>query len=215
MDQNIGRILAKLKEIGKDENTLILFVSDNGASAEMPNIRDDYGEIGTMTRYSSLGGDWANVANTPFRYYKNYSYEGGINTPFIAYWPDEISPKTISKFPGHFIDLMPTLVDITNAEYPFEYNEQKITPMQGQSLLPVFRGQNIEREKPLFWEWKKGQAAYSEGFKIVRYGTDEPWDLYNLKEDPVETTNLAKDYPEKLNELEKQFHTWKSSFSKN
>ena len=110
---------------------------------------------------------------------------------------------------------MPTLVDITNAEYPFEYNEQKITPMQGQSLLPVFRGQNIEREKPLFWEWKKGQAAYSEGFKIVRYGTDEPWDLYNLKEDPVETTNLAKDYPEKLNELEKQFHTWKSSFSKN
>ncbi len=210
MDQNIGRLLAKLKEIGKDENTLILFVSDNGASAEIPDIKDDYGEIGTMTRYSSLGGDWANVANTPFRFYKNYSYEGGINTPFIAYWPEKISPNSFTKFPGHFIDIMSTLVDISGAEYPTEYNNQKITPMQGQSLLPVFKGQNIKRDKPLFWEWKKGQAVYSEGFKIVRNGLDQRWDLYNIKSDPVETTNLANDNPEKVKEIEQLFKNWKA-----
>jgi len=211
MDQNIGILLAKLKEIGKDENTLIMFVSDNGASAEMPKIKDDYGEIGIMTRFSSLGGDWANVANTPFRYYKNYSYEGGINTPFIAYWPGTIAPNSFSKFPGHFIDLMATLVDISGAEYPTKFNNQDITPMQGQSLLPVFTGQHTERDTPLFWEWKKGQAAYSQGFKIVRYGLDKPWDLYNIKHDPVETINLADDHPEKVKEIEQLFINWKAT----
>ena len=142
LDQNIGRVLAKLKEIGKDENTLIMFVSDNGASSEMVRIKDDYGEIGTMTQWASLGGDWANVGNTPFRYFKNFSYEGGINTPFIAYWPEKIKPNSFSEFPGHFVDFMATLVDITGAKYPTNFNEQAITPMQGESLLPVFAGEN-------------------------------------------------------------------------
>ena len=92
-----------------------------------------------MTRWSSLGHNWANIGNTPFRYYKNYSYEGGINTPLIAYWPGKIEPETFSEFPGHFIDFMATFVDITGSRYPEEYNGQKIIPMQGQSLLPAFR----------------------------------------------------------------------------
>ena len=166
MDQNIGRVLAKLKEIGKDENTLIIFVSDNGASAEMVRLADDYGEIGTMTRWSSLGHSWANVGNTPFRFYKNFSYEGGINTPLIAYWPGKIEPKTFSEFPGHFIDLMATFVDITGAKYPAEFNNQKITPMQGESLLPAFKGEKSTREKPIFWEWSDGKAVYSDHGKL-------------------------------------------------
>ena len=209
MDQNIGRVLNKLKETGRDENTLILFVSDNGASAEVVRLPDDYGEIGTMTRWSSLGPDWANVSNTPFRYYKNYSYEGGTNTPFIAYWPGEIEANTFSDFPGHFIDFMATLVDITDAEYPTEFNDQQITPMQGQSLLPVFRGEDSERNDPIFWEWGNGQAAYNNSWKIVKQGREKPWDLYNLENDPTETNNLAEEQPGKLKEMDELFKEWK------
>lgn len=214
MDQNIGKILAKLKEVGKDENTLILFVSDNGASAEMVNIEDDYGEIGSMTLWSSLGGDWANVGNTPFRYFKNFSYEGGINTPLIAFWPGKIAPKTFSTFPGHFIDFMATFVDLTSVEYPSEFNNQQITPMQGESLLPVFLGKNVQREKPIFWEWQNGQAAYHNNYKVVKNGLDNPFELYNLETDPTETKNLATENPEKAEELEKLFLEWKEGLPK-
>ncbi len=211
MDQNIGRVLSKLKEMDKDENTLIMFVSDNGASAEVVHIADDYGEIGTMTRWSSLGKNWANVGNTPFRYYKNFSYEGGIKTPLIAYWPGEIEAGTFSGLPGHFIDFMPTLVEIAGAEYPQEFNGQEITPMQGQSLLPVFKGEKVERNNPIFWEWSDGQAVYHDSWKIVKEGLDNPWDLYNLQEDPAETNNLAEELPEKLEALEKRFKEWEKS----
>lgn len=210
LDQNIGKVLAKLKEIGKDENTLILFVSDNGASAEMVNIEDDYGEIGTLTRWTSLGSDWANVGNTPFRFFKNFSYEGGINTPLIAYWPNKIKQKTFTEFPGHFIDFMATFVDLTGAEYPEEYNNEKITPMQGQSLLPVFLGENKLREKPIFWEWQDGKAVYFNSFKIVKEGLDNPWELYNLETDPTEMTDLSAQNPEKVKELEGLFMEWKA-----
>ncbi len=214
LDQNIGRVLSKIREIGKDQNTLILFVSDNGASAEMVHIDDDYGEIGTMTRWSSLGKSWANVGNTPFRFYKNFSYEGGINTPLIAWWPKKIVPKTFSEFPGHFIDIMATLVDITGASYPTEFNNQKITPMQGVSLLPVFEGDKTPREQPIFWEWRRGKAAYSKSWKIVKEGTSEPWELYNLKDDPTETNNLAEKEPGKIKEMEQLFNHWKQTFPK-
>lgn len=215
MDQNIGKLLAKLKELGKIDNTLILFVSDNGASSEMVHITDDYGEIGTMTRWSSLGGSWANVGNTPFRFYKNFSYEGGVNTPLIAWWPGKIKAKTFSEFPGHFIDIMATLVDITGASYPGEMNGQKITPMQGQSLLPVFLGENPAREKPIFWEWRRGQAVYADGYKIVKEGLDKSFELYNIKNDPTETNNLSLENPEKVKELTEMFTNWKSGLPDN
>jgi arylsulfatase A-like enzyme len=210
MDQNIGRVLNKLQETGKLDNTLILFVSDNGASAEVVNIEDDYGEIGTLTRWESLRGNWANVGNTPFRYYKNYSYEGGINTPLIAWWPGKIKPGAISEYPGHFIDFMATFIDLTGAEYPVEFNGQEITPMQGESLLPVFRGENPVREKPLFWEWGQGQAVYHDSWKLVRHGLNNPWELYNLDEDPVEITNLTESDKDKQAQLEQLFNDWKA-----
>ena len=211
LDQNIGRILKSLEETGRSKNTLIMFVSDNGASAEMVHIDDDYGEIGSMTLWSSLGPDWANVGNTPFRYYKNHSYEGGINTPLIAHWPGSIEPGTFSSFPGHFIDIMATYIDITGASYPDEFNGTNITPLQGESLLPAFKGENQERSKALFWEWKDGQAMCKGDWKLVRHGKENPWDLYNLLEDPTETNNLASDKPEKVRAMEEQFQEWKGS----
>jgi arylsulfatase len=211
LDQNIGRVLENLEETGRSGNTLIMFVSDNGASAEMVRLEDDYGEIGSMTRWSSLGPQWANVSNTPFRYFKNYSYEGGINTPLIANWPAQIAPGTFSRFPGHFIDIMATFVDITGATYPAEFNDAEITPMQGESLMPAFRGEEAARSKALFWEWSNGQAIRDGDWKLVRWGKEKAWDLYNISLDPTETRNLASDYPERVETMEQQFMEWKSS----
>ncbi len=211
MDQNIGRLLTNLQELGEEDNTLIMFVSDNGASNEMVKVNDDYGEIGSMTKWTSLGQSWANVSNTPFRYYKNYSYEGGINTPFIAKWPGKIEANTFSEFPGHFIDFMATIVDIAEIKYPTEHNGETIIPYEGMSLLPAFGGRQIERQKPIFWEWKAGQAVYDNSWKIVKNGLNSPWDLYNLDSDPTETINLSEENPEKVKELEKLFEEWKGS----
>lgn len=209
LDQNIGRVLDKLEETGRKENTLIMFVSDNGASAEMVYIEDDYGEIGSMTLWSSLGENWANVSNTPFRYYKNYSFEGGINTPLIAYWPGTIRQNSFGRFPGHFIDLMATFVDITGADYPVEFNGMNITPMQGESLLPAFMGKAVERERPLFWEWRDGQAVRDGEWKMVRHGLNNEWELYHIADDPTETMNLAPEFPERVKEMDQQFQQWK------
>lgn len=210
MDQNIGRVLEKLKETDNLENTLILFMSDNGASAEEVNIVDDYGETGSLTRWESLGRNWANVGNTPFRYYKNYSYEGGINSPLIAWWPGKINRGSFSDFPGHFIDIMATFVDITGADYPAEFNGKYVTPMQGQSLLPAMKGEKIPREKPLFWEWGQGQAVFFDPWKLVRHGANNPWELYNLDVDPTETVNQAFNNPDQVARLEHLFLSWKS-----
>lgn len=209
LDQNIGRLVTKLVETGRVDNILIMFVSDNGASAEMVHIDDDYGEIGTMTKWSSLGGNWANVSNTPFRYYKNYSYEGGINTPLIACWPCKVNPGSISRFPGHFIDIMATLVDLTGAKYPSEYNGVKITPMQGESLLPAFSGKKSERTRPIFWEWRDGQAVRDGEWKLVKHGLENDWDLYNVSKDPTETENLAPEDPGRVKEMDLLFRQWK------
>jgi len=209
LDQNIGLLIEALVETGRVDDVLIMFVSDNGASSELVHIEDDYGEIGSMTRWSSLGLNWANVSNTPFRYYKNYSYEGGINTPLIACWPGKVDAGSISRFPGHFIDIMATLVDLTGAEYPSEFNGEEITPMQGVSLLPAFTGKSITRKEPLFWEWRRGQAVRQGDWKLVREGLGHEWDLYNVAKDPTEIHNLAKDFPEKVSGMDLLFHRWK------
>ena len=214
LDQNIGRILSKLKELGKDKNTLILFVSDNGASAEVTDLEtdDDTAEIGSMARWSSLGKDWANVCNTPFRYYKNYSYEGGINTPFIAYWPKEIKPNSFSEFPGHFIDFMATFVDLANAKYPEEFNGQLVVPYQGQSLLPVFKGNETHREQPIYWAWSKGKALRHNNWKIVKHGIGSNWDLYDMDKDPTEINDLSEIYPDTLQSLDSLYEKWYSKY---
>jgi len=214
LDQNIGRILIKLKEIGKDENTLILFVSDNGASSEVVDLKtdDDKAKIGSMARWSSLGESWANVCNTPFRYYKNYSYEGGINTPLIACWPARIKPNSFSEFPGHFIDFMATFVELAHAKYPQKIHAQNITPYQGQSLLPVLTGNKAHRNKPLYWAWDKGKAMLYNNWKIVKHGKDSYWDLYDISKDPTETTNLSEIYPDSLRSLESLYEKWYSKY---
>ncbi len=209
VDQNIGRLLNTLKQQGELKNTLIFFASDNGGSAETVKIGGD-GHLGTMGHWASLGKDWANVSNTPLRFYKNYSYQGGISTPLIAWWHDGlIDPGRISEFPGHFIDIMATLVELTGAEYPTEMNGEPVHPMTGVSLLPIIRGQaSTPRKEPLYWNWKHGAAVRREPWKLVRHGMDAPWELYRIVSDKSETRNLADRNPDKVREMEILYKAW-------
>lgn len=208
VDQKIGEILSKLEEQGELENTLVMFMSDNGGSAEVVNIPGN-GQIGTVGHWTSLGKNWANVSNTPFRYYKNYSYEGGICTPFIVSWPKGIEAQNmITRFPSHFVDIMPTLVDVAGADYPEQFNEEEIVPMQGVSLMPLARGKEVKRNKPLFWQWKRGRAVRQGNWKLVAQGHDAAWELYDIMEDPTETNNLAERYPEVVQKMDQQFIDW-------
>ena len=216
LDQNIGRVLNELDRLKVLDNSIILFVSDNGANYGVVELDDDndQGEIGGIDRYISLGKDWSNVCNTPFRFYKQYSYEGGINTPLIAWWPKKIKANSFTDFAGHFIDIMPTIIEITGAEYPETYNGQKITPMRGVSLLPALTGEKIQRKEPVYWQWKQGCAVLLDNWKIVKHGNGKPWDLYNMKDDPTETNNLAKKFPEKVAELDQMYNQWISKYNK-
>ncbi|MFH0759226.1 MAG: sulfatase/phosphatase domain-containing protein, partial [Bacteroidota bacterium] len=143
-------------------------------------------------------------------YYKNYSHEGGINTPLIACWPGNIVPGSVSRFPGHFIDIMATFVDLTGAKYPKTFDGNEITPMQGESLLPAIMGKTPERKNPIFWEWSNGQAARDGEWKIVRWGKDKAWELYHVSDDPTETVNLSAEQPGKAAEMDRMFQQWKS-----
>ncbi|GAA4273698.1 arylsulfatase [Aquimarina gracilis] len=208
MDYNIGLVMNALREQKKLQNTIVLFLSDNGSSAEVVKIDGD-GKIGTVGQWTSLGSDWANVSNTPFRMYKNNSYEGGINTPAIVSWPKiNERGKIDDTFYGHFIDIFPTLLDATGHSYP---KTDSILPLEGKSFvdrLELASGDSKKRHsRPLFFQWKTGAAMRHGDWKIVREGTEQ-WELYNLAEDAGETHNLAQHIPEKVAEMDNAFKAW-------
>jgi arylsulfatase A-like enzyme len=209
VDQNIGRVLAKVKELGQEENTLILFAADNGASSE--NVRNMGNKvnpvIGEMDNWKSLGANWANVSNTPFKKYKNYTMEGGICTPLVAYWPAVVKNKgSFSKRPTHFIDFLATFVDIAKADYPTKFRGQQITPLQGESFLSVLEGKEGLRKKPLFWQWKKGRAVRKGDWKLVSHS--KKWELYNIAKDRSELNDLSEKFPEITKELIQLYESW-------
>jgi arylsulfatase len=207
MDQNIGKVLDAIQAMGKEKNTLVFFCSDNGASGEVVKIGGP-GEIGEMTRWSSLGGKWMNVCNTPFRFGKNSSFEGGVCTPLIASWPAGIAkPGRVSHAPGHFIDFMPTLMDVAGAPYPKTFGGRKITPFEGESLVPVFKGGALARTKPLFFQWSSGKAVREGRWKLVsrKKGT---WELYDMEKDKTETRDLSGQQGDVVKRLAQRYDDW-------
>lgn len=216
LDQNVGRLVAALKEHGQLENTLILFLSDNGCSAEggpggfSRGMKD--APIGTGLSYASAGLEWANVSDTPFRKFKTFTHEGGIATPLIVHWPAGIADAgALRQDPAHVMDLMPTLVDIGAATYPQTRNEKPVLPMEGLSLRPVFSlpaGQTTALpERPLYWEHEGNKSIRLGGWKAVAKGRG-PWALYNLKTDRAEQQDQAAAQPEKLSELSALWQAW-------
>ncbi len=209
MDWNIGRLVRYLREDGVLENTIIIFLSDNGGCHEGgpfgQNFRPDLtGPIGSERSYHSYGRGWAHASNTPFRKYKHWVHEGGIITPFIVYWPGKIpDPGAIRTQVGHVIDLMPTLVELAGARYPDSFLGRQIRPMEGRSLVKAILGEE-EVPRELYWEHSRNRAVRVGEWKLVAE-RGEAWELYNLAEDPTELNNLVTDRPKKAEQL---LDTW-------
>ena len=208
MDKAIGDLVAGLKQRGVLDNTLILFMSDNGGNAEAGANGRTEGDPSTGNSNWFSGESWAYAQNTPFRLYKHFNHEGGISTPLIAHWPAGIAAKNeFRRQPGHLIDVMATVVDVSGAAYPKEFNGKAILPMEGRSLVPAFADKPIEREA-IYWE-HEGNAAVRQGdLKLVRLGRNGAWELYNLKTDRTELHDLAQSQPEKAKELAALWRTW-------
>src|SRR5262249_36728896 len=136
MDREIGRVLAQLKAMGALQNTLIFFLSDNGASAEIMvrgDGHDPHAECGTGATFLSIGPGWSSLANTPFRRHKTWVHEGGISTPFIVHWPQGIAARgELRHTPGHIIDIVPTVLEVV-VEKPLERSDgQPLPPAPGK-----------------------------------------------------------------------------------
>jgi arylsulfatase len=232
MDQGIGKIITALKEAKQLDNTLILFLSDNGASPEnsagygpgfdRPNETRSGLKVsfsvkkdvlpGSETTFASIGERWANVSNTPYQLWKAESYEGGIRTPMIAFWPKGITAKkgSFTNQLGHVMDLMATFVDIGNASYPKEFNGNKITPIEGLSLAPIFKSKSRTAHKVLFNEHFGAKYVRTQEWKLVaRNG--EKWHLYHLNDDETELNDLAEKNPSVVQQLDLLWNDWASS----
>ena len=207
VDQEVGRLITDLKNHQELKNTLILFVSDNGAcpyDRKSPKL-----DIRPTTANESLGDTtgWAWARNTPFRYYKQNQFEGGITTPAILHWPNgiKIKPGTVVKEAAHLIDVLPTLAEVTNSEIPNTWESRDLRPVSGQSLAPLLNGENFQRNDPLHFLFASDRGLRQEDWKIVSF-RQGPWELYNLSDDRTERENLANRYPDQLNRMVK---TWK------
>tara|TARA_B110000008_G_scaffold175516_2_gene175109 strand:- start:7898 stop:9316 length:1419 start_codon:yes stop_codon:yes gene_type:complete len=210
VDQNLGRLFAKVKELGEWDNTLIMFLTDNGACSEQPNTTPDI-PPGPVESYRTVSVGWANASNTPYRKFKSTDYEGGIRTPFIAHWPGVIKPGMTNQV-GHIIDISATFRDITGAKYPKQIQDKKTKPPVGKSLLPIFKGDERKPHKEIFWRFNRANAVRQGDLKVVRAG--KVWELYNLRADPTEVNNLAEQMPEKTAELSKMWEDWNEECKK-
>jgi arylsulfatase len=215
MDQGVGKILNKVKALGQEENTLVIFLSDNGGCHEEGPWGYDWRknglEPGGVDSYMSYGFSWANLSNTPFRRYKHWVHEGGISTPLIAYWPAVIKNKnSINHQTGHIIDIMATCVDVARTNYPENYNGRRITPLEGKSLLPIFRGKKRRGHNTLYWEHMGNKAIRSGKWKLVSVKKGK-WELYDIEADRTELNDLVNKYPKKTEQLKTMYESWARS----
>ncbi|EDM24973.1 arylsulfatase (aryl-sulfate sulphohydrolase) [Lentisphaera araneosa HTCC2155] len=221
VDQNIALVLSDLKKNNELENTVIFFLSDNGACAEWdphgfddnpyPKNKlykaDELAQVGQEKTFHSYGTGWANLGNTPLQSYKHYSYEGGISSPFIMYAPQFIKAKKgFDHSPAHVMDLAPTIYSTLGATYPKEFKGIELYPLQGKSLLEVLKKDSPERV--LYFEHEGNRAIRQGQWKAVWVNYKKVWELYNINEDRLEQNDLAAKMPELVTELSKKWLDW-------
>lgn len=228
LDLGIGKMIQTLEAKGQLENTLILFLSDNGACHENPipegakwAIHPTDGKPGSSSSFPSYDKHWANVSNTPFRLFKSYLHEGGIITPLIVCYPGVVpSGKVNTHTLGHIKDLMPTLLDFADAPFPEMMDGRKTIPLSGVSLYKAFVGKKSRGNQKIFWEHQYNRALRDGDWKLVsaykvldKKEIQNSWELYNLKKDPTEQRNLASKYPKKVKSYAQLYETWANSLS--
>ncbi|MGQ9503869.1 MAG: arylsulfatase [Thermogutta sp.] len=211
MDRSVGTLVNGLKQRGVLDNTVIFFLSDNGGNAESgPRGRCEGDNPGDRHSVVFLGQNWATLNNTPFRKWKHYVHEGGSATPLIVHWPAGLTASQRGQLyhePAHVIDLMPTIVQLTDAVYPSEYNGHAIEPMEGVSLVPAFSGQPIVRSQPIFFNHEQNRAVREGKWKLVALAGQQ-WELYDMEADRTELNDLSAQYPERVAAMAAQYEAW-------
>ena len=207
VDQEIGRLVANLKEAGELDNTMILFISDNGAcpyDRRKIDINDQPYDPKVIWG-DSTGWSW--MRNSPFRYYKQNQFEGGISTPAIVHWPAGLKtkPGEIVHTPAHIIDVLPTMVELCDAKVPATWPDRELNEISGVSLAPVFAGKSLDRSKPIHFLFSTDRALRDGDWKIVSFKS-APWELYNIKDDRTETNDLAQKHPERVANMVNTWH---------
>ena len=227
MDQGIGRIVTTLESLDILDNTLIIFLSDNGGCAEFlaedgpvnRQMRDlpDGTKVqignridllpGPADTYMSYDLPWANASNSPFRLYKHWVHEGGISSPCIVHYPAKISESTVIHSPIQFIDVLPTFAELAGADYPSEYKDVPIQPCEGESFLPALDGAEWRRENPLIWEHEGNRALRIDEWKLVSKHPGA-WELYNMIDDRTELHDLSAGESRRVQAMSAQFDEW-------
>ncbi len=212
MDRNVGKLVAGLRESGELENTIILFISDNGGNAESgPNGKYDGPEkSGGPNSNIFIGQNWATLNNTPCRKWKHYVHEGGIATPLIAHWPKGIAASrqgVLESQPAHVIDIMPTVLAVTGASYPKERNGVAVDHFEGVNLLPAMGGELLNRPQPIFFNHEDNRAVREGKWKLVAL-QGKPWELYDMLKDRTEKNNVAETHTEVVARLSQAYDDW-------
>lgn len=229
MDQSIGRMVSALERLDQLDNTLILFLSDNGGCAEFmaedgwaqyyPDVTHDgqavtMGNVpnlrpGDQSTFQSYDKPWANVSNAPFRSYKHFVHEGGISTPLIAHWPNSIKQPMVAHAACHVVDVLPTILAATGCSYVSELGGHEIQPLQGESFLDLILAKDWEREQPIYFEHEGNSAIRLANFKLVKkHG--EAWELYDMEADRTELNNLVGKNAPMERAMLNQYNDWAS-----
>ncbi|TWU21691.1 Arylsulfatase [Novipirellula galeiformis] len=237
IDEGLGQLLSVLKDSGKEQNTVVVFLSDNGAApdggigptqagfgfgpkqandrwrTDQVSIRPGSGPKnlpGPHDTFAAYGEAWATLSNTPFRSTKLSGYEGGIRTPLIVKWPEGVRKNQTSNQVGHVMDLMATWLDLAEVEYPAEFQGRSPLAMEGKSLLPIFAGKQRQGHDVLCWSVPRHHVVRMGKWKAIRPRNGGEWQLYDLEADGTETTNLAPQEPQRVDQLARHFASWQA-----